>query len=161
MTCNRDARLVAFRKSGSLGIQVSGGNKSGIFVAAVKEGSPAYNEGLRKGDQILMVSQHNTDQGIVCYHFVNISQIVWLFKCRICSSQVRSLSVKKIISHGMSFRTGQNHLPYSYPNGELFVAEHIVHRPTDLCCLCTKKMIMESQIESCQRTSVILSLLSR
>lgn len=96
MTCNRDARLVAFRKSGSLGIQVSGGNKSGIFVAAVKEGSPAYNEGLRKGDQILMVSQHNTDQGIVCYHFVNISQIVWLFKCRICSSQVRSLSVKKI-----------------------------------------------------------------
>lgn len=56
--CNRDARLVAFRKSGSLGIQVSGGNKSGIFVAAVKEGSPAYNEGLRKGDQVLMVSNH-------------------------------------------------------------------------------------------------------
>ena len=53
---NRDARLVAFRKSGSLGIQVSGGNKTGIFVAAVKEGSPAYNEGLRKGDQVLMVS---------------------------------------------------------------------------------------------------------
>ncbi|KAJ7394022.1 Tight junction protein ZO-2 [Desmophyllum pertusum] len=51
-----DARLVAFRKSGSLGIQVSGGNKSGIFVAAVKEGSPAYNEGLRKGDQVLMAN---------------------------------------------------------------------------------------------------------
>lgn len=58
---NRDARLVAFRKSGSLGIQVSGGNKSGIFVAAVKEGSPAYNEGLRKGDQVLMVRQSNHD----------------------------------------------------------------------------------------------------
>ena len=72
VTCNRDARLVAFRKSGSLGIQVSGGNKSGIFVAAVKEGSPAYNEGLRKGDQILMVSNHNIDQGIVCCHCVNI-----------------------------------------------------------------------------------------
>lgn len=52
---NSDARLVAFRKSGSLGIQVSGGNKTGIFVAAVKEGSPAYNEGLRTGDQVLMV----------------------------------------------------------------------------------------------------------
>lgn len=51
-----DARLVAFRKSGSLGIQVSGGNKTGIFVAAVKEGSPAYNEGLRKGDQVLMAN---------------------------------------------------------------------------------------------------------
>lgn len=51
-----DARLVAFRKSGSLGIQVSGGNKTGIFVAAVKEGSPAYNEGLRTGDQVLMAN---------------------------------------------------------------------------------------------------------
>lgn len=29
---------------------------AGIFVAAVKEGSPAYNSGLRRGDQILMVS---------------------------------------------------------------------------------------------------------
>lgn len=58
---NRDARLVAFRKSGSLGIQVSGGNKSGIFVAAVKEGSPAYNEGLRKGDQVLMVSEQDNN----------------------------------------------------------------------------------------------------
>ena len=50
-----DTRLVAFHKSGSLGIQVSGGNKGGIFVAAVKPGSPAYSEGLRHGDQILMV----------------------------------------------------------------------------------------------------------
>ena len=31
-------------------------------MAAVKEGSPAYNEGLRKGDQILMVSYHGIDQ---------------------------------------------------------------------------------------------------
>lgn len=65
VTCNRDARLVAFRKSGSLGIQVSGGNKSGIFVAAVKEGSPAYNEGLRKGDQVLMVSNNSSNKGQV------------------------------------------------------------------------------------------------
>ncbi|XP_068711421.1 tight junction protein ZO-1-like isoform X2 [Montipora foliosa] len=51
-----DTRLVAFHKSGSLGIQVSGGNKGGIFVAAVKPGSPAYSEGLRHGDQILMAN---------------------------------------------------------------------------------------------------------
>ena len=47
---------MSFHKSGSLGIQVSGGNKAGVYVAAVKEGSPAYNEGLRKGDQVLMVN---------------------------------------------------------------------------------------------------------
>ena len=51
---------MAFRKSGSLGIQVSGGNRAGIFVAAVKKGSPAYNEGLREGDQILMVSDQTS-----------------------------------------------------------------------------------------------------
>ena len=95
VTCNRDARLVAFRKSGSLGIQVSGGNKSGIFVAAVKEGSPAYNEGLRKGDQILMVSNHSIYQCIVCCHCVTTIQIVWLFKCRIWSSWDSSQSLKK------------------------------------------------------------------
>ena len=55
-----DARLVSFHKSGSLGIQVSGGNMAGIFVAAVKEGSPAYNSGLRRGDQILMVSNQTS-----------------------------------------------------------------------------------------------------
>ena len=55
-----DARLVSFRKSCSLGIQVSGGNMAGIFVAAVKEGSPAYNSGLRRGDQILMVSNQTS-----------------------------------------------------------------------------------------------------
>ena len=33
---------------------------AGIFVAAVKEGSPAYNSGLRRGDQILMVSNQTS-----------------------------------------------------------------------------------------------------
>lgn len=67
--CSSDARLVSFRKSGSLGIQVSGGNKAGIFVAAVKEGSPAYNEGLRKGDQVMMVcSEHHCVQ--ICLNVI-------------------------------------------------------------------------------------------
>ena len=50
---------------------MSGGNKSGIFVAAVKEGSPAYNEGLRKGDQVLMVSNHGSYLVLISPYFMH------------------------------------------------------------------------------------------
>ena len=38
-----------------MGIRVSGGNKTGIFVAAVAKGSPADQQGLHEGDMILKV----------------------------------------------------------------------------------------------------------
>ena len=44
---------------------------AGIFVAAVKEGSPAYNSGLRRGDQILMVSNQTSSNthGLIFVEF--------------------------------------------------------------------------------------------
>lgn len=118
VTCNRDARLVAFRKSGSLGIQVSGGNKSGIFVAAVKEGSPAYNEGLRKGDQILMVS--NRDQVI---HVVSL--------CEYHSDCLVNDFLRKISSRGMSS------LDWLKP--VVLFGSKIEHGATDPCCYVQSK----------------------
>ena len=50
-----DGRYVTFEKSGSLGIQVTGGNAVGIFIAVVHQGSAAAMAGLQKGDQILEV----------------------------------------------------------------------------------------------------------
>lgn len=52
----KDTKVISFRKEGSLGIQIQGGNKTGIFVAAVRESNPAHRQGLRRGDQVLMVS---------------------------------------------------------------------------------------------------------
>lgn len=50
-----NARVISFHKTGSVGIQVAGGNFLGIFVAAIRDDSPAAKEGLKPGDQILMV----------------------------------------------------------------------------------------------------------
>ncbi|XP_077943222.1 tight junction protein ZO-2b isoform X3 [Gasterosteus aculeatus] len=56
--------MVNFQKGDSVGLRLAGGNDAGIFIASVQEGSPAEEEGLRIGDQILKVN--NVDfQGVV------------------------------------------------------------------------------------------------
>ena len=50
-----DARFITFRKEGSVGIRLTGGNFVGIFVTAVQPGSPASLQGLQPGDKILKV----------------------------------------------------------------------------------------------------------
>ncbi|XP_068995437.1 tight junction protein ZO-2-like isoform X2 [Embiotoca jacksoni] len=56
--------MVNFQKGDSVGLRLAGGNDVGIFIAGVQEGSPAEEEGLRVGDQILKVN--NVDfQGVV------------------------------------------------------------------------------------------------
>ena len=50
-----NARVISFHKTGSVGIQVAGGNAVGIFVAAIRQDSAAAKEGLKTGDQIIMV----------------------------------------------------------------------------------------------------------
>lgn len=53
--------MVNFQKGDSVGLRLAGGNDVGIFIASVQEGSPAEEEGLRVGDQILkVVSQQGT-----------------------------------------------------------------------------------------------------
>uniref|UniRef100_A0A665VU87 Tight junction protein 2b (zona occludens 2) n=1 Tax=Echeneis naucrates TaxID=173247 RepID=A0A665VU87_ECHNA len=47
--------MVNFQKGDSVGLRLAGGNDVGIFIAGVQEGSPAEEEGLRVGDQILKV----------------------------------------------------------------------------------------------------------
>lgn len=51
-----DPRYVSFRKDGSVGLRLTGGNDAGIFVAASQLGSPAALAGLVPGDKILKVS---------------------------------------------------------------------------------------------------------
>lgn len=56
--------MVSFQKGESVGLRLAGGNDVGIFIAGVQEGSPAEEEGLRVGDQIMKVN--NVDfRGII------------------------------------------------------------------------------------------------
>uniref|UniRef100_A0A7N6B160 Tight junction protein 2b (zona occludens 2) n=1 Tax=Anabas testudineus TaxID=64144 RepID=A0A7N6B160_ANATE len=62
--CRPNTVMVNFQKGDSVGLRLAGGNDVGIFIAGVQEGSPAEEEGLRVGDQILKVN--NVDfQGVV------------------------------------------------------------------------------------------------
>ncbi|XP_045551278.1 tight junction protein ZO-2b isoform X2 [Salmo salar] len=49
--------MVSFQKGDSVGLRLAGGNDVGIFIAGVQEGSPAEEEGLRTGDQIMKVNK--------------------------------------------------------------------------------------------------------
>ena len=51
-----DPRFISFKKEGSVGIRLTGGNDVGIFVTAVQPGSPAAQQGLTPGDKIIKVS---------------------------------------------------------------------------------------------------------
>ncbi|XP_061115389.1 tight junction protein ZO-2-like isoform X3 [Conger conger] len=56
--------MVSFQKGESVGLRLAGGNDVGIFIAGVQDGSPAEEEGLCTGDQIMKVN--NVDfRGIV------------------------------------------------------------------------------------------------
>ncbi len=54
--CRPNVVMVNFQKGDSVGLRLAGGNDVGIFIASVQEGSPAEEEGLRVGDQILKVA---------------------------------------------------------------------------------------------------------
>ena len=54
--CRPDPRFISFKKEGSVGIRLTGGNDVGIFVTAVQPGSPAAVQGLTPGDKIIKVS---------------------------------------------------------------------------------------------------------
>merc|ERR1719410_1580761 len=51
-----DPRFISFKKEGSVGIRLTGGNDVGIFVTAVQPGSPAAVQGLTPGDKIIKVN---------------------------------------------------------------------------------------------------------
>ncbi|XP_043195405.1 tight junction protein ZO-1-like [Amphibalanus amphitrite] len=51
-----DPRFISFQKEGSVGIRLTGGNKTGIYVIAVQADSPAAVQGLQPGDKILKVN---------------------------------------------------------------------------------------------------------
>uniref|UniRef100_UPI003AAF2B4C tight junction protein ZO-3 n=1 Tax=Centroberyx gerrardi TaxID=166262 RepID=UPI003AAF2B4C len=52
-----DLNTVRFVKEGSVGLRLVGGNDVGIFVGGVQPNSPAYEQGMKEGDQIMQVNK--------------------------------------------------------------------------------------------------------
>lgn len=65
-----DPRFITFQKEGSVGVRLSGGNETGVFVTAVQAGSPASLQGLQPGDKILKVSYITQWQIYITIYFM-------------------------------------------------------------------------------------------
>lgn len=50
-------------KEDSVGLRLVGGNDVGIFVGGVQPNSPAYDQGMKEGDQIMQVGQVCNETG--------------------------------------------------------------------------------------------------
>ena len=77
--------MVRFQKGDSVGLRLAGGNDVGIFIAGVQEDSPAEQEGLRTGDQIMKVGEGLTLSLMSLFdlcHYMNICLI--MFVCLLC-----------------------------------------------------------------------------
>ena len=69
--CSPEPRFVSFRKEGSVGIRLTGGNEVGIFVTAVQPSSQAQLQGIVPGDKVLKVCYFC----YTCQHFQIIALI--------------------------------------------------------------------------------------
>lgn len=129
--CNVDneMRTIRFRKvGGSLGVRVIGGNHVGIFVSAVQEGSPAALNGIKPGDQILVVngkSMIGVTREEVVQHLLSLKDDVTIgvqyapgeFE-RVRANQLGdSFYIRTHFSHQKT----SNPLELSFHNGDIFL----------------------------------------
>ncbi|XP_018525646.1 tight junction protein ZO-3 isoform X2 [Lates calcarifer] len=131
-----DLHTVSFVKEGSVGLRLVGGNDVGIFVGGVQPNSPAYEEGMKEGDQIMQVNK--VDFG----HFTREEAANFLLNIKkgerveICTQNKMDL-YKKIIKSNLAdnfyIRTHFDHeaegpIGLSFTRGEVFRVVDTMHR---------------------------------
>ncbi|KAF3835001.1 hypothetical protein F7725_027559 [Dissostichus mawsoni] len=131
-----DLHTVSFVKEGSVGLRLVGGNDVGIFVGGVQPNSPAYEEGMKEGDQIMKVN--NVDFG----HFTREEAANFLLDIKkgeqvaICTQHKMDI-YKKIIKSNLAdnfyIRSHFDHeaegpIGLSFTRGEVFRVVDTMHR---------------------------------
>uniref|UniRef100_A0A7N8X023 Tight junction protein 3 n=1 Tax=Mastacembelus armatus TaxID=205130 RepID=A0A7N8X023_9TELE len=131
-----DIQTVSFVKEGSVGLRLVGGNDVGIFVGGVQPNSPAYAQGMKEGDQILLVNKADFR------HFTREEAANFLLnvkngeKIEICT-QTKIDIYKKIIKSNLGdnfyVRTHFDHeaegpIGMSFTRGEVFRVVDTMHR---------------------------------
>ncbi|KAM8889893.1 tight junction protein ZO-3 isoform 1-T1 [Synchiropus picturatus] len=127
---------VSFTKEGSVGLRLVGGNDVGIFVGGVQPNSPAYDQGMKEGDQIMQVN--NVDFG----HFTREEAANFLLNVKRgerieISTQHKMDIYKKIIKSNLAdnfyIRTHFDHdadhsIGLSFTRGEVFRVVDTMYR---------------------------------
>ncbi|KAM8745449.1 tight junction protein ZO-3 isoform 3-T4 [Acanthopagrus schlegelii] len=131
-----DLQTVSFVKEGSVGLRLVGGNDVGIFVGGVQPNSPAYEQGMKEGDQIMQVNK--VDFG----HFTREEAANFLLNIKkgepvqICTQHKMDI-YKKIIKSNLAdnfyIRTHFDHeaegpIGLSFSRGEVFRVVDTMHR---------------------------------
>ncbi|XP_041861654.1 LOW QUALITY PROTEIN: tight junction protein ZO-3 [Melanotaenia boesemani] len=131
-----DLQSVTFVKERSVGLRLVGGNDVGIFVGGVQPNSPAYEQGIKEGDQIMKVNK--VDFG----HFTREEAANFLLKIQtgekveICTQTKMDL-YKKIMKSNLGdnfyIRTHFDHestppIGLSFTRGEVFRVMDTMHR---------------------------------
>ncbi|XP_030583604.1 tight junction protein ZO-3 isoform X1 [Archocentrus centrarchus] len=131
-----DVKRVSFVKERSLGLRLVGGNDVGIFVGGVQPHSPAYEQGMKEGDQIMQVNK--VDFG----HFTREEAANFLLDLKtgqqveICTQNKMDL-YKKIIKSSLGdnfyIRTHFDHdsegpIGLGFTRGEVFRVVDTMHR---------------------------------
>ncbi|XP_071343541.1 tight junction protein ZO-3 isoform X2 [Trachinotus anak] len=131
-----DVHTVSFVKEGSVGLRLVGGNDVGIFVGGVQPNSPAYDQGMKEGDQIMQVNK--VDFG----HFTREEAANFLLNIKkgeqveICTQNKMDL-YKKIIKNNLAdnfyIRTHFDHeaegpIGLSFTRGEVFRVVDTMYR---------------------------------
>uniref|UniRef100_H2VBK5 Tight junction protein 3 n=1 Tax=Takifugu rubripes TaxID=31033 RepID=H2VBK5_TAKRU len=131
-----DVHTVSFVKEDSVGLRLVGGNDVGIFVGGVQPNSPAYDQGMKEGDQIMQVN--NVDFG----HFTREEAANFLLNVKKGEQvQIRTQHkmdiYKKIIKSNLAdnfyIRTHFDHdadspIGLSFTRGEVFRVVDTMHR---------------------------------
>ncbi|KAF2358834.1 Guanylate kinase/L-type calcium channel beta subunit [Trinorchestia longiramus] len=128
-----EPRYVSFRKEGSVGIRLTGGNEVGIFVTAVQPGSQAQVQGIVPGDKVLKVNDMDltnmTREDAVLYLMSQQDQIDLLVQTRlqdyqhILASQKGDLFYIKTHFHYDPEGTGE----LSFRSGDIFRVVDTLH----------------------------------
>ncbi|XP_047738388.1 tight junction protein ZO-2 [Hyalella azteca] len=128
-----EPRYVSFRKEGSVGIRLTGGNEVGIFVTAVQPGSQAQLQGIVPGDKVLKVNDMDltnmTREDAVLYLMSQQDQIELLVQTRlfdyqqILASQKGDLFYIKTHFHYDPEGTGE----LSFRSGDIFRVVDTLH----------------------------------
>uniref|UniRef100_A0A665SZU3 Tight junction protein 3 n=1 Tax=Echeneis naucrates TaxID=173247 RepID=A0A665SZU3_ECHNA len=136
LSYSSDLHTVSFVKEGSVGLRLVGGNDVGIFVGGVQPNSPAYDQGMKEGDQIMQVNK--VDFG----HFTREEAANFLLNIKkgerveICTQNKMDL-YKKIIKSNLAdnfyIRTHFDHeaegpIGLGFTRGEVFRVVDTMHR---------------------------------
>ncbi|KAM7410222.1 hypothetical protein PAMA_001596 [Pampus argenteus] len=131
-----DLHTVAFEKKGSVGLRLVGGNDVGIFVGGVQPNSPAYDQGMKEGDQIMQVNKvdfgHFTREEAANF-LLNIKKGEIIEICTQNKMDIYKKIIKSNLADNFYIRThfdyeADNPTGLSFTRGEVFRVVDTMHR---------------------------------